>query len=85
MPDINVQHVVLAGGFAASNWLLSEVQRSLEPFRLNIFRPDTRVYVYVVDDDNSLSHPTNSNKAVSDGAVSFHINSIVRSRVSKVA
>lgn len=86
MPDLpNVQHVVLVGGFAASNWLLSEVQRSLKPFRLNIFWPDTRVYVHVIDDDNSLSHPTNSNKAVSDGAVSFHLNSIVRSRISKVA
>ncbi|EDR07872.1 uncharacterized protein LACBIDRAFT_294479 [Laccaria bicolor S238N-H82] len=63
-----ISHVVLVGGFAASNWLSSEVQRSLKPFRLNIFRPDNRV-----------------NKAVSDGAVSFHLNSIVRSRICKVA
>jgi hypothetical protein len=82
---INVQRVVLVGGLAASNWLLSEVQRSLKPFRLNIFRPDTRVYVHVIDDYNSFSHLTNSNKAVSDGAVSFHLNNIVRSRISKVA
>ncbi|KIJ93867.1 hypothetical protein K443DRAFT_134933 [Laccaria amethystina LaAM-08-1] len=80
-----ISHVVLVGGFAASNWLLSEVQRSLKPFRLNIFRPDTRVYVHVINDDNSFSDPTNSNKAVSDGAVSFHLNNIVRSRISKVA
>ena len=37
------QHVVLVGGFAASDWLFSEVYNSLTLHGLNIFRPEHHV------------------------------------------
>ena len=37
------QHVVLVGGFAASDWLFSKVYESLTPLGLNIVRPENHV------------------------------------------
>jgi hypothetical protein len=37
------QHVVLVGGFAASDWLFNKVYQSLTPLGLNIVRPENRV------------------------------------------
>ncbi|KAF8962457.1 hypothetical protein BDZ97DRAFT_1733008 [Flammula alnicola] len=62
-----LSHVVLLGGFSASDWLFDSVQRSLSKSGLNVLRPENHV-----------------NKAVSDGAISFHRDHFVRTRVSKV-
>ena len=37
------QHVVLVGGFAASDWLFSKVYELLTPLGLNIVRPENHV------------------------------------------
>ena len=37
------QHVVLVGGFSASDWLFSEVYELLTPLGLNIIRPENHV------------------------------------------
>ena len=37
------QHVVLVGGFAASDWLFSEIYELLTPLGLKIFRPENHV------------------------------------------
>ena len=37
------QHVVLVGGFAASDWLFSKVHELLTPHGLNIVRPKNHV------------------------------------------
>ena len=33
------QHVILVGGFAASDWLFTELNESLTPLGLNVVRP----------------------------------------------
>ncbi|KAF8805121.1 hypothetical protein BYT27DRAFT_7105301 [Phlegmacium glaucopus] len=62
-----ILHVVLVGGFAASDWLYTKIHDVLTPLGLNIVRPENHV-----------------NKAVSDGAISFYLDHLVRTRVSKV-
>jgi len=62
-----ISHVVLVGGFAASDWLFTKVYELLTPLGLNIFRPENQVC-----------------KAVSDGAISFYLDHLVGTRVSKV-
>jgi hypothetical protein len=42
---IVIQHVVLVGGFAASDWLFENVQSSLVPVGLNVIRPENHVRV----------------------------------------
>ena len=37
------QHVVLVGGFAASDWLFTKVHEMLTPLGLNIIRPENHV------------------------------------------
>ena len=37
------QHVVLVGGFAASDWLFAKVHELLSPLALNIVRPESHV------------------------------------------
>ena len=39
------QHVVLVGGFAASDWLFSKVYELLTPVGLNVVRPENHVWV----------------------------------------
>ena len=39
------QHVVLVGGFAASDWLFNEVHKELTSLGINILRPENHVYV----------------------------------------
>ncbi|KAG2020014.1 hypothetical protein CC2G_005403 [Coprinopsis cinerea AmutBmut pab1-1] len=63
-----ISHVVLVGGFAASDWLFNQVQSHLSKDGLNVIRPE----IYV-------------NKAVSDGAISYHLDHLVKTRVSKMA
>lgn len=63
-----ISHVILVGGFAASDWLYNEVKTRLVSHGLNVVRPE----IYV-------------NKAVSDGAISFHLDHLVKTRVSKMA
>ena len=38
-----IQHVVLVGGFAASDWLFENLQSSLAPAGLNVLRPENYV------------------------------------------
>ncbi|KAJ6580173.1 hypothetical protein DFH09DRAFT_325777 [Mycena vulgaris] len=63
---VHVSSVFLVGGFAANDWVFSELKSRLQPLRLDLVRPDTHV-----------------NKAVADGAVSFHIDHYVSVRVSR--
>jgi len=44
-PELGFQHVVLVGGFAASDWLFNEVHQKLLPHGLNIIRPQNHVSV----------------------------------------
>jgi hypothetical protein len=37
------QHVVLVGGFAASDWLFSNVYELLTPLGLNVVRPENQL------------------------------------------
>ncbi|RXW20477.1 hypothetical protein EST38_g5375 [Candolleomyces aberdarensis] len=62
----HITHVVLVGGFGASDWLFKELQRELGSQGLKVVRPE----LYV-------------NKAVSDGAVAFHLSSMVQARIAK--
>ncbi|KAI6159165.1 hypothetical protein EDD17DRAFT_915883 [Pisolithus thermaeus] len=62
-----IKSVFLVGGFAASEWLFSSLQKYFAPRGIEICRPDSHV-----------------NKAVADGAVSYHIDNIVSSRVAKL-
>jgi len=43
--NVGFQHVVLVGGFAASDWLFNEVHQQLLPHGLNIVRPQNHVSV----------------------------------------
>ncbi|KIM40826.1 hypothetical protein M413DRAFT_27963 [Hebeloma cylindrosporum] len=61
-------HVLLVGGFASSDWLFNQVRQGLIVHGLSIIRPET----------------PHLDKAVSDGALSFHLDRFVRSRVSKL-
>ena len=40
---LHFQHVVLVGGFAASDWLFTKVYELLTPLGLNIVRPENHV------------------------------------------
>jgi len=43
--ELAFKHVVLVGGFAASDWLFNKVQEKLLPHDLNITRPEQHVSV----------------------------------------
>jgi len=60
-------HVVLVGGFAASDWLYKQVSEALTEKGFSVVRPDHHV-----------------NKAVADGAISYHLDHFVQTRVSKL-
>ncbi|KAF8161579.1 hypothetical protein B0H34DRAFT_701592 [Crassisporium funariophilum] len=45
----SISHVVLVGGFAASDWLYNKVHSSLSPLGLNILRPENHVNKAVSD------------------------------------
>ncbi|TEB36989.1 hypothetical protein FA13DRAFT_1787269 [Coprinellus micaceus] len=62
----HITHVVLVGGFGASDWLFKQLQKELGSQGLKVVRPE----LYV-------------NKAVSDGAVAFHLSSQVQARIAK--
>ena len=79
------QHVVLVGGFAASNWLFSKVHELLTPVGLNVVRPENHVWVFfMIESTLLLKKYLFRNKAVSDGAISFYLDHFVKTRVSKV-
>ncbi|KAF8959252.1 hypothetical protein BDZ97DRAFT_1667388 [Flammula alnicola] len=63
-----ISSVFLVGGFAASEWLFTQLKNTFSHRGLDISRPDSHV-----------------NKAVADGAISFHIDHFVSARVSKLA
>jgi hypothetical protein len=44
-----ISHVVLVGGFAASDWLFNKVHEALTPLGLNILRPENHVNKAVSD------------------------------------
>jgi hypothetical protein len=44
-PEPTFQHVVLVGGFAASDWLFTQVRNKLLSHGLNIIRPENHVSV----------------------------------------
>ncbi|CAA7263110.1 unnamed protein product [Cyclocybe aegerita] len=44
-----IHHVVLVGGFSASDWLLKQVQAGLSDLKLNVFRPEDYVNKAVSD------------------------------------
>ncbi|KAG6334776.1 hypothetical protein ID866_4309 [Astraeus odoratus] len=64
---VPIKSVFLVGGFAASEWLFTSLQKYFVPLNIEICRPDSHV-----------------NKAVADGAVSYHIDNLVSSRVAKL-
>ena len=78
-----LQHVVLVGGFAASDWLFSKVYESLTPLGINIVRPENHVWVFFGSIWHYLFKDFFRNKAVSDGAISFYLDHFVETRVSK--
>jgi hypothetical protein len=39
----HIQHVLLVGGFAASDWLFSKLHDLLTPLGLNVVRPENHV------------------------------------------
>ena len=79
-----LQHVVLVGGFAASDWIFFKVHELLTPLGINIVRPENHVWVFFQDqNDTAFQRNFFRNKAVSDGAISFYMHHIVRTRVSK--
>ncbi|KZP18863.1 hypothetical protein FIBSPDRAFT_744893, partial [Athelia psychrophila] len=62
-----IKSVFLVGGFAASDWLFSQLQQGLlSRDDVECYRPDSHV-----------------NKAVADGAISFYLNRRVSARVSR--
>ncbi|KAF9523668.1 hypothetical protein CPB83DRAFT_775024 [Crepidotus variabilis] len=61
-----ISHVVLVGGFAASNWLFDQVKAMLSSTGLKVLRPENR-----------------TNKAVSDGAISYYLDHHVRARMAR--
>ncbi|KAF9068282.1 hypothetical protein BDP27DRAFT_1224550 [Rhodocollybia butyracea] len=65
----NITSVFLVGGFAASEWLWSQLKEELQLLGLIQF-----FYCFITP---------SSNKAVSDGAVSFHLDCLVDTRVSR--
>ena len=81
--ELVLQHVVLAGGFAASDWLFNKVHEKLLPHGLNTIRPENYVFVRVPWSWYRINFPFR-NKAVSDGALSFYHDHFVRTHVSKI-
>ena len=81
--ELAFKHVVLVGGFAASDWLFSKVQEKLLPYDMNITRPEHHVSVAASLEIHLVLNSLFRNKAVSDGALSFYHDHFVRTRVSK--
>lgn len=77
---------MLVGGFAASDWLFSNLQTRLAPRGLSVCRPDGHVYVWISCAYFRLEHLLMRyyrNKAVADGALSFYLDHFVSVRVAK--
>lgn len=77
--------VLLVGGFAASDWLYSQVSLKLRDQGLKVFRPDSHTCVFHRTTCLKLAEVSRSNKAVSDGGASFYLDHFVGSRISKYA
>lgn len=80
--SISSQSVFLVGGFAANTWLYSRIRADLVELGINLYRPDSHLYVHHIVLTVRLML-FGSNKAVADGAVSSFIDHAVTSRVSK--
>ena len=52
--ELAFKHVVLVGGFAASDWLFNKVQEKLLPHNMNITRPEHHVFVTASREINSV-------------------------------
>ena len=79
------QTVFLVGGFAASPWLFAKLQERLKSLDLMLFKPNTQTYVFRL----LLKRMANlscmyRNKAVSEGAVAFHMDHNVTARVMRM-
>jgi hypothetical protein len=79
------KHVILVGGFAANDYLFERVKAQLTSTGIVLLRPEIRVYVFDLVTHCILDLTSRSNKAVSDGAISFFLDHYVRTRVAKVA
>ncbi|PPQ68957.1 LOW QUALITY PROTEIN: hypothetical protein CVT26_001828 [Gymnopilus dilepis] len=81
-----ISHVVLVGGFAASDWLFHGVQKSLSSHALTIVRPENHVATFgvLLQGFSMLTADLFRNKAVSDGAISFYLDHFVRTRNTQV-
>lgn len=71
------------GGFAASGWVFSRLEKQLADMQLVLSRPDSHVYVSNTSVRPRLTIPFCRNKAVADGAVSFYLDRFVSSRVAR--
>jgi len=38
--SVSLQHVVMVGGFSASNWLVNQVKEQLEPIGYSVYRSE---------------------------------------------
>ncbi|KAF7970803.1 hypothetical protein HWV62_22804 [Athelia sp. TMB] len=80
-----IKSVFLVGGFAASDWLFSQLQASLSAKGIECCRPDSHVYVFhrVRNHGPILIVLAVRNKAVAEGAVSFYLDHRVSARVAR--
>ena len=83
--DLALQHVILVGGFATSDWLSNEVHKKLLPHGLNIIRPQNHVSVPALSKIHHvlICYLISRNNAVSDGALSHYHDHFVQTRVTK--
>jgi hypothetical protein len=84
LSELAFKHVVLVGGFAASDWLFREVREKLLPHDMDITRPDCHLSVAAFLEIHLALNSLFRNKAVSDGALSFYHDHFVRSKGLKI-
>lgn len=78
--------MLLVGGFAASDWLFSQLKSRVNREDLEIYRPDGHVYVDFGEGGIPVCSLSGcSNKAVADGAISFYLDHFVSARISRYA
>jgi len=72
----------LIGGFGASNWFWSQLEVYFKSQGIELSRP-SRVYVRILSRHESVLSIQYSHKAVPDGALSFLVDHMVKSRVAR--
>lgn len=81
-----LQHIVLVGGFAASDWLYQCTHNVLSKLGYIVLRPDYYVWAnFQPPSPPFMSDSPRRNKAVSDGAIHFYLGHNVHARRSKIA